>query len=79
MVQRQKQQQAAERLNSSAGSGGLRALAAFAEVMKATAARIGDQDQLWVYLRVREICELPGDVVPSRPAQQCLLEEWQTG
>ena len=46
MVQRQKQQQqqAAERLNSSAGHGGLQALAAFAEVMKATAARMGGSD-----------------------------------
>ena len=26
---------------------------------------------------MRGICDLPGDVVPSRPAQQCLLEEWQ--
>ena len=75
-VVQQQQHLAAERLNSPAGpDGGLQALAAFVEVLKATAACLHEWEIgiSFACRRGREVCELPGDAAPSRTALEQFL------
>ena len=65
MEQQQHQYAYYDSLNSPAEAGGLRALAAFTEVLKGTDARMGDWDQLRELWRAKCICELHGDGAPS--------------